>query len=479
MPDLPKSRNEKAYQSEGMSLGSKWWGALDVNEETPELQWPRSVATYDKMRRQDAQVFQTLRALFLPILRTPWRIDPNGIEPGSPDWQIVEHVADDLGLPIRGQEGRAIGGPRARSRGRFDFHSHLRLALLALPMGHSFFNQVYDIRRDGPGGRQRAHLHKLLWIPPRTIESVNVAADGGLVSIRQEPRLGSAERPPEITVNELVAYVNDREGGNWLGQSILRPAYKFWLLKDRMLRVQAETVDRNGMGYPVHEIQQVPEGITGDDALSWMSQTIDEGLEIAQGMRSGDNAGASLKPGAKLSLLGVEGTLPDAEGPIRYYDEQIARALLANFLNLGGDKSTGSYALGDTFQDFFTLSLQSVAQEHQNVLNAHVVEDLVDVNYGVDAPSPRIVFDEIGSRHPVTAQAIYQLVQVGALRMDDALEAFLRTAWGLPAMDPATRRATLTKATTNAPPSATGDPSAPAAGASDTVPDGTEGNDAP
>ena len=40
-----------------------------------------------------------------------------------------------------------------------------------------------------------------------------------------------------MTVDRLVMYVNDREGGNWLGQSLLRPAYKFWLLKDRLLRV--------------------------------------------------------------------------------------------------------------------------------------------------------------------------------------------------------------------------------------------------
>jgi hypothetical protein len=58
-------------------------------------------------------------------------------------------------------------------------------------------------------------------------------------------------------------------------------------------------------------------------------------------------------------LVGVDGDLPDADTPIRYHDEQIARAVLAHFLNLG--TQTGSWALGTTFADFFTLSLQSVA----------------------------------------------------------------------------------------------------------------------
>jgi hypothetical protein len=30
------------------------------------------------------------------------------------------------------------------------------------------------------------------------------------------------------------------------------PAYKHWLIKDRLLRTWAQTIDRNGMGLPVY-----------------------------------------------------------------------------------------------------------------------------------------------------------------------------------------------------------------------------------
>ncbi len=92
----------------------------------------------------------------------------------------------------------------------------------------------------------------------------------------------------------------------------------------------------------------------------------------------------------------MQGTLPDIDAFVRYHDEQIARSALGHFLNLG--TQTGSWALGSTFADFFTLSLQAVAEIVRDTATAHIVEDIVDVNFGPTVPAPRIMFAEIGSR---------------------------------------------------------------------------------
>lgn len=407
----------------GYASGSAFWAGPEEIEETPELRWPLNIEVYDRMRRQDAQVISVLRAVTLPIRRTGWRIDPNGARD-----EVVELVADDLGLQIAGRPERTV----TRTRDRFSWPDHLRLALLMLPFGHSPFEQVYRIDERG-----RARLRKLGWRPPRTISKVEVAADGGLVSLEQAGALGG--KPSKMGVERLVVYVNDREGGNWLGQSLLRPAYKFWLLKDRLLRVQAQTVDRNGMGVPVYTAAPVPEVGSLEDQVAAAKAEVEAGLKIARSTRSGDSSGASLPNGASLTFAGVQGDLPDADAPIRYYDEQIARAVLAHFLNLGTE--TGSWALGSTFADFFTLSLQTVAQDIATTATQHVVEDLVDLNWGPNEPAPRIVFDEIGSRHPATAEALQTLVAAGIITPDDALEQHVRTTYSLPAADPDTARA--------------------------------------
>lgn len=387
------------------TTGDGWWQVQIDEEQTPELRWPDNLKVYDAMRKQDAQVGSVLRAVTHPVRRTGWRIDPNGARD-----EVVKLVSEDLGLPIQGSNDPVIG----RTRDRFSWHWHLRHALLMLTFGHMAFEQVYRID-DATG---LARLRKLGVRMPRTIEKFNVARDGGLVSIEQWPLDGTNTGGITIPVSRLVMYVNEQEAGNWAGQSLLRSAYKNWLLKDRLLRTHAQATDRNGMGIPAYT------GADGETDLS-------AGEDIATSVRAGDNSGAALPYGAKLELIGVSGQIPDALPGVKYHDEQIARAVLAHFLNLGSQ--TGSWALGTTFADFFTQSLQAVAQDIADVTTQHVIEDLVDVNWGPDEQAPKVVFDEIGSQTAQLAVAIKMLVDAGVLTPDEGLEAHIRLGLGLPA----------------------------------------------
>jgi len=393
----------KGYQNDAAGF----WGVPGSEDEpTPELRWPLSISVYDQMRRQDAQIRSVLRAVVLPILRTDWWIEPNGARD-----EVVQLVSDDLNLPIKGQEPK----PARRTRDRFSWFEHLRLALLMLPYGHSFFEQ--EARLDEQG---RPRLRKLSLRPARTISNFNVAVDGGLTSIEQHGHIETSG-PVTIDVSRLVAYVYEREGGNWAGTSLLRPAYKNWLLKDRLLRINTMTIERNGLGLPIYEAAEGEINLTA-------------GTTLATSVRAGDGAGAATPFGAKLRLAGVEGDLPDALPVIRYHDEQIARAVLAHFLNLG--TQTGSWALGSTFADFFTLSLQALAQQIADVATQHVVEDMVDWVWGESEPAPIIGFQEIGSQQQATAAAIKLLADAGILLPDKSLEEAMRQTLGLPPKDP-------------------------------------------
>lgn len=404
---------EIGYQADSSIPGWAKLGAA-THETNPDLQWPQSLDVFDRMRREDPQVKSVLRAVTLPIMRTEWAIDGTGCRP-----EVVAHVASDLGLPVKGEPFTAP----LRTRGRFSFKEFLRLAVLEVVYGHSFFEQVYD-QTTVP-----AHLHKLAWRPPRTISDIEVAADGGLVAIKQYSRqAGAAE--PRLEVKQLVAFVNEREGANWLGESLLRSAYKMWLLKDRVLRIQAITAERNGLGMPVVTSAEPPKNGSFEETLKWMDEQVKANLKLAKQARAGDAAGAALPYGAKLEYVGVTGKLPDTDKPIRYYDEQIARAVLAHFLNLGTE--TGSWALGSTFANFFTDSLNAVAQHIAEVTNQHVIEDLVDLNWGENEPAPRLVPAAIGEQQQITAEAIKSLIESGAIQVDASLRAYVRDKFGLP-----------------------------------------------
>lgn len=390
-----------------------WWS---IAESTPELRWPLNIAVFDQMRRTDPQVQSVLRAVTLPIRRTQWSIDPGAASP-----EVAQFVADNLGLRVAGADQQ---DELPRTRDRFSWSEHVRHALLMLAFGHMPFEQVYRIR--GEGREMRAWIRKLAPRMPATLEEINVADDGGLVSIKQyAPASGATREQQPIPVSRLVMYANEREGGNWRGQSLLRSCYKNWLLKDRLLRVDTGTIERNGMGVPVYEGAEAADGTDKDS-----------GLALARSIRAGESAGAYTPYGAKLRLMGVEGDLPKALDSIRYHDEQISHSVLAHFMNLGQATGTGSYALGESFMDFFVASLQTTAQEVADTATQHIVEDLVDINFGSDVPAPRVTFQEIGSRGQVTAQAIAMLVNSGVLLREPALERFMREAYGIPEKEP-------------------------------------------
>lgn len=408
-PPAPSFR-EAGYVNGDATDYLKW----TQTEQVPDLQWPQSIKTFARMGREDGRITSLLQAITLPIRRTPWRVAPAGARD-----EVTEFVARNLGLSIVG-ESEDDQATSARARGRFSWTEHLRLALLQLKYGHSYFEQVYRQGEDG-----RFWLRKLAPRPASTIASINVARDGGLESIEQHAPSGVVtvqdllHGNPKIPVDRLVAYVREPEPGDWLGQSILRPAYKNWLLKDELLRIEAVAARRNGIGVPV---ATAPDGETD----------IDKYERLASEFRGGETSGVGLPFEAKMQLLGVQGNLPDLRQAIEYHDKQMALAGLAHFLNL--DRG-GSYALASVQADTFVQSVQSTGESVRDIANAHVVEDLVDLNFGPDEPAPQIVFDEIGSRQDLTASALKLLIDAGLIRLDRSLEEYTRQQYGLPPKD--------------------------------------------
>jgi Protein of unknown function (DUF935) len=405
-----------------LSAFSQW----DQFEQVPELLWPNSVRTYTRMMREDSRIASVFYAISLPVRRTQWRIDQNGASD-----EVAEFVATNLGLPIIGADETK---PTPRTRDRFSWGQHLQWAMLFLIFGHQVFEQVYRIGDDG-----RAYLRKLAPRPSSTIAYWDVALDGGLVGITQWPpgtsfgsplgTTGGMKTQLQMPVGRLVVYVRDPDPGVWIGNSLLRPAYKHWLLKDELIRIEATSARRNGVGVPI---------ITAPESESEArvgSQTLAPYLSIAQRFRGGNNAGVALPFGSTFELAGIKGASIGSyiRQAIEYHDKQMALAALAHFLNL--DRG-GSYALASVQESTFSQGVQQVADMIRETAQAHVVEDLVDVNWGPDEPCPKLVMDEIGSAQDASAAAIQMLVGAGVLTPDPSLEAYERQSMGLPAVDP-------------------------------------------
>ena len=387
------------------AIGIPGWGSFNLDEQeiVPALKWPESVHTYNRMRN-DPQIDALLRGMTTPIRRFRWYIDADGAKAS-----VVKQLSEDLGLNQKGKR-------RQRRKNTFVHDDHLRTAMLALVYGHQFFEMVGDIDRMGGAGRLQWRMRKLLAIPPRTIGEMAVARDGGLEWIRQKDELN----PPFLKVNRLIGFIHDKEGANWFGRSLLRAAYQPWLLKDRLLRVDAIRHERNGMGVPIVEL---PERATDTQRK--------EGAALAEQYKVGVASGGALPFGMKLRLVGVEGQTSDVLASIRYHDEMMARLMLQMFTQLGGGGEYGSKALGDTFVKFFAKAQEAVADWYALTMNMHFIERWVDWNYGSDELPPLLKYERDDDPE-LSAHEFAQLVAQNVITVDEELENFIRDKYDLP-----------------------------------------------
>lgn len=421
MADRVKDTTEVGYQSEvtpadyGVITRGSNNDYISVDwTETQDLRFPMSTAIYDRMRRSDAQIAALLQSIRLPIIGATPNLLGEDVRP-----EVLAFVKSQLGLEERGRARRRRSG--------IVWHEHIQHALLMLVYGFMPFETVYEA---GPAPADIEglppivhHLRKLAPRMPRTVKRVVVARDGGLKGIVQQPLPDTALLTPAslegifIPVDQLVMYVNDREGADWTGQSILRAPYKHWLIKEALLKLGAQIVERNGMGVPI---------VSGGDPA--------QGRAFAESFRAGAGAGGHVPDGVTFSLVGVTGATKDELPLVKYHDQSIAQSGLAMFLNLGTTE-TGSRALGGTFVDQFLRSLQAVLNNIAETTTEHVIRDLCERNFGPDEPYPVLSFDDLADEQAPTVESLVALAGAGLLgdvTNDTELKEDLRRRLSLP-----------------------------------------------
>lgn len=389
----------------------------DDVEETVELKYPLSIQTYEKMRRTSGKVGQTYRAITLPLRRNRFAIEPNGARD-----DIVRKLAEEIGLPIRGLSDDDQPR-RKRARNRFSFKEHWREALESLIYGHMAFFQVWR-----PDSEDYFGMKKLSPRMPHTISEIKLAPDGMIDHIKQTPAsfspgISSFGQEVKIPIKDLLWYAIDRIGSNWVGASILRQAYPHWLVQHRMIRVDAMTKERNGMGIPVMKRTVERDPTPTEEAAAEATATR---------LRAGEFAGARLPFGYDLKIMGVEGSLPDTLASAKWHGEEISGSMLTQFLGLGMTE-TGSRAVGEVHHEVYRTALMAVSDDLLDVFNAHQVEDWVDINWGEEEAAPQVVADEIDEE--LTEEGIVQLVSAGALKADRSLRDHVRRTRHLPPED--------------------------------------------
>ena len=410
----PKAVSDSEFAEEYGTSGTPLVSGYLMKEKNRKLRGRGAAKIFDEMRTTDATVNASLLVGELPIRATKWYIEAAKNEDGKSETQdsdIAEFVSNALFKHLTNS-----------------WDDFMREVLTMMPFGFSVFEKVFTFMKTAQGNkivlkklafRKQSTIHKREQEDktPGVVQWLDTAAVSGL---------SKGKTQISIPAEKLVIFTHRREGDDYEGSSVLRSAYKHWLIKDNLYRFDGVRHERQGIGIPVIKL---PKGATEGDKK--------DALDIVANIRGSEQTGIVLPGGEEggwnfeyADLKGGSGT--DFQKSIDHHNREILKNVLAQWLELGNTE-TGSRSLNDGQSQYFLMALEAVAKYICDTINKNIIKQLVDLNYDTDR-YPELKFESLERLDKESlVNMITQLIDVQLLEADDTLKDYIREILDLPA----------------------------------------------
>jgi hypothetical protein len=363
-----------------------------------ELRGKEAYKRYDEMRRNSPIVGALLLANEQAIRKVSWEFHCEEDEE-DPRIELLEEAMANMSL---------------------SWNDHIIEALTMLPFGFSAFEIVYE-RKDG----------KILWrkFSPRgqdTVYQWKFDDSQGIEGFTQmsPPTYATTFLP----IEKLLIYKTRVERGNPEGRSILRTAWIPYYYAKHIQQIEAIGVERDLAGMPVIKLP------SGADVSESDASDLGKAQKIVRNVRNDEQAGITLPFGWEFELASTGGSRQfDTDAIIRRYEKNILLSTLAQFLMLGQD-GAGSLALSKDQTDFFTMSVNAIADIIAETFTKYAIPRLLKLN-GYDATGIKLEHTPAGDADVVGMADILQKVG-GMITWSGEDELWLRQLIGLPERDP-------------------------------------------
>ena len=385
------------------SAGTSWNRLMGTGEYNSALAGYSGLVVYDKMRRSDATVRSSLRLAKTPVLSGNWYVDAGE----SDDEEALKQAEFVEYCLFRHMT--------------IDWSQILQEALLMLDFGWYSFELVFELVKYE--GENRWVWKK--WGPRHPMDAEEFKYDGhggpkALITTGWDGTQGIS-----IPIEDLIVFTFDREANNMEGISILRSAYKSWYFKDNLYKIDAIQKERHGIGIPVIRLP-----------INWNESDKLAADELGRNLRTNESAHVVLPPGWELLFAKVEGNPVDAMVSVEHHDKQIAKNVLAQFLN------TGAAASKEQEIDLYTKATRFTADIVRNAINKYAIPQLVDYNWPGVTKYPELKVRRLGEVRDLRTLsfAVRNLVGANIILPDERLEIYLRDEMDLPRLDAKTTR---------------------------------------
>ncbi len=196
-----------------------------------------------------------------------------------------------------------------------------------------------------------------------------------------------------IPVRKCIHYSFDAQGkfGNPYGRSLLRRAYKHWVLKDAVLQMLAVALDRKGTPLQVWYVDpnaafiDSDKHVPGQDATG---QSIGKRAQYAvrDALKKIHNDSVVIMPGKKGQFIDHDfidqsSNAQDFIATLNYLDTRMMRAMLLPALIFGGGDGAGSFSLGQEHAKTFDKILDGMNGGFTQVLLRQMIKEMIAYNF--------------------------------------------------------------------------------------------------
>lgn len=337
------------------------------------------IDTYKTMMR-DGQVRSGIEVITLATIGSGWEFNfPFSEDPKKGD-EILWFIRS------------AFGNINKEDAVNSDMFRVLSDMLTCLWAGFSVTEKVWGQDSEG-----RWVIKRYKTLPPESV-TFNMDKKGRLkkeAAVIQNRYNRDNVKLPARKVN--IMCMNSRFGDPY-GESILKPVYKNWYIKDWLLKFHSQFLENLGAPMLV--------GKTNRD-----TQDMNSALQSAK-----NSAVITLGDGEEVDMLESTKDGTSFENAIRYHDAQIMKGMLVPSLLVGQDESMGSRALSEVHYEMFKLSRIGALQQQLRTTINKDIREMVRLNFGDFDMYPEITFKSWSrSDQQRLSKMITELVASGVL----------------------------------------------------------------
>lgn len=379
--------------------------------------WKR-YETYQKMRLGDPAVNLSMAAYELPVISAKWHIvmdDTN--EDGE---EIIDKAEAD----------------KIKSFIHANFFEHLKkrrtwTSLLREILHYKQFgNCCFELTEEVIDGQ--VWIKDIAFRHPRTYlwdwdYKTDSPTYGQLLGVSQYNTQSQISPKGRMDFENLLIFVNERQGDNMEGIGVCRYQYNAWKSKDVLNRLMMVGFERYLADTPV---LQPKEGSTVYQAEQKAAQ------DFIQSIRSMATSGGIIPAGwEKIPFTGNFQGFMVALHAKESYNKEIFWVTMSESAMLGLQSSGhGSYGQAKSKEDKFSLYIQAVIQEICDQFNAVLIPRLVNKNFNVQI-YPRLEAEISETNVKEWFDEITELVDKGIIPTSKALQEMVLLKLGMPKKD--------------------------------------------